>query len=138
MEADPSIRARLEKEIAAEPTPILVRKGPGGGGRPRVLFGMRPFVQAILDGKTEIEVFTPINEDDVRPLCEPHVVYDLIKAYERRGHDEAGFQQLIGGLTLLNREYANVEKLLRERFDPVARNMPDNGVERAIQAVFDN
>ena len=113
---------------------ILLRRG--NQDQWKVLDGMNEFVLAVLNDHKSIHAFVTLNEDKVRPRCEPHTVYDFIKAYERHANDDEGLQQLIAGLTLLNREYANVESLLRDRFDPSKRNMPDNGVEKAIAAVL--
>lgn len=114
---------------------IMLRKG-NEDGQWKVLDGMPEFVKAIIAGAKTVTAFVPTNEDSVRPQCEKHTVYDLIKAYERRGHDEAGYQQLVAGLRLLCREYDNVESLLRDRFDPAKRNMPDDDVGRAIAEVL--
>lgn len=114
---------------------IMLRAG-SEEGTWKVLDGMPEFVQAILDGKKKIMAYVPTNEAITKPVCEKHTVYDLIKAYERRGHNEDGYQQLVAGLRLLHREYGNVESLLRDRLNPAKRNMPDDNVGRAIAEVL--
>lgn len=91
--------------------PILVRHEED---KLKVLDGMHVVVAAIIAGYTAIEAFVCAPTGKAQPHCEPHVIYDLIRAYDRKiNTDRAG---LMAALRFLKNSYANVEPLLRERF----------------------
>jgi len=81
-----------------------------------VLDGMHRVVAAIRDGKKLIAAYTGTPSQNPKPMCEPHVVYDLLKVYHRGlNRDRAG---LIAALKFLKQAYVNVEDLLTNRFGP--------------------
>lgn len=93
---------------------ILVRKDKE---RYKIIDGMHRFVKHILSGKEKIKVYVPVNETSELPYCEPHVVYDLIRGFQRNAYDTQGKMQLKHALILLSRTYSNVRQLLKDRFN---------------------
>lgn len=80
-----------------------------------VLDGMYEVVAAIRDGYEELEVYiaTPTSGRP-RPYCEPHLIYDLLRPYQRGyNQDTAG---LIAALRYVKNSYCNAEELIRKRF----------------------
>jgi hypothetical protein len=94
--------------------PILLRQR---DDKYLLLDGTHRFLGAVLQGNKEVRAFVPTNEQEVLPDCEAHTVYDLIRGFRRNARDEEGKKALYYGLKLLKRTYANVETLLRERFN---------------------
>lgn len=115
--SDPTIKEKFEKESSTNADPILVRRGEEEG-QYKVLDGMHRFVGAIVQGQEAVKCYLAVNEDELLPICEPHTVYDLLRAYQRHARDEAGKTGLYHALKLLARTYENVPELLRTRFDP--------------------
>lgn len=106
--------------------PILVR---AEGEELRVLDGMNRAIAAIRDGKTAIVAYVARVNGAPRPYCEPHTVYDLLRAYQRKMNtDKAG---LVSALKFLRKSYANVDELLRNRFNKAW--LPNEEVQSAIQ-----
>jgi hypothetical protein len=110
---------------------ILLRRGDQQDTY-KVLDGMPALLRAILDGRSTIKAFIPINEDKVLPSCEAHVVYDLIRGCERHARTEEGFRRLQQALVLLCQSYANVPDLLRERFN--VERIKDEQINQVIAA----
>jgi len=110
LKTDPKI-AVLFSEAEFKDLPILVRREEE---KNKVLEGMLRTIAAIRDGKETIEAFVARPSGKFRPNCEPHVVYDLLRAYHRGiNKDQEG---LIIALRFLRHSYANVEHLLKTRF----------------------
>lgn len=110
--------------------PILVRQDEG---HRKVLDGMGRVVASIRSGKKSVVAYIASPVGVPRPACEPHVVYDLIRAYQRGSNkDKRG---LIAALRFLRKSYANVDNLLRERFN--ARWLPDSKLQSIIQKVLE-
>ncbi|MEK7460934.1 MAG: hypothetical protein AAB647_01815 [Patescibacteria group bacterium] len=104
--------AELFRDLRFDPTPILVRDE---NGERRVLDGMHRIVAAIRDGHDNIDAFMVRFQGSPKPVCESHVIYDLLRAYERGiNRDRDG---LISALRFLRGSFTNVEELLRQRFD---------------------
>lgn len=82
-----------------------------------LLDGTHRFVGAVLQKNKTVKAYIPVNEQQVLPNCEAHTVYDLIRGFRRNARDEEGKKALYWALKLLNRTYANVGLLLRERFN---------------------
>lgn len=107
--------------------PILFRKDEN---RNKVFDGMNRVIAGILDGRTQIsayigELIAPIYQ----PVCEPHVVYDLLRSYFRTiNTDRNG---LLAALRFLRKSYANVDTLLKHRFN--FSGIPDEEIQRIIQ-----
>lgn len=109
--------------------PILVRRD---GDKFKVLDGMHRFVAQVLAGLQAVEVWAPVSEE--LPICESHVVYDLIRGYIRNARDKRGKEELYCALKLLNRTYSNVGDLLKNRFNE--KWVPDNDVQEVIRRVL--
>lgn len=99
-----------------------------------VLDGMHRFTGAVLEKQDTVEAYVATNDHEVLPECEPHVIYDLIRGYQRHAKDEDGKEDLYHGLRLLNRTYANVGTLLKERFNKKYVN--DDDVQEVIRKVL--
>lgn len=103
---------RVFAGITYDPAPILLRREEGNL---KVLDGMHRVVGAIKKGKTVITAFVAHLAQQPQPQCEPHVVYDILRAYERQGYQHEA--EAVAALRFLRRSYANVDSLLRERFN---------------------
>jgi hypothetical protein len=100
----------------------------------KVLYPMHKVIAAIRDGVTEIPAYIARPTGQLKPVLEPHVVYDLIRAYQRGlSRDRAG---LVSALRMLTESFANVEILLRERFSP--EWLPDEDIQKIIAKVLTN
>jgi len=108
--------------------PILLRKADNGY---KVLDGMHRFVKMILAGEQKIIAYVPVSESREKPICEPHVIYDLIRGYLRHARDKSGQKQLESALVLLLRTYSNVRELLMNRFN--FDYVPDKTVQIIIK-----
>jgi len=113
---------------------ILVRDDEGKSGKYKVLDGMHRVVKAVMAGQVEIEAYVPINATEVRPVVEPHVIYDLIRGYWRGTRDELGREQLYQALRLMVRAYDNTAELLRTRFS--ADWVGENDIQEVIVRVL--
>jgi len=109
--------------------PILVRLD---DEKYKVLDGMKRVLAAIRDNKEEITAFVARQRGAPKPKCEPHVVYDLIRAYHRGiNKDKEGLKT---SLRFLKLSYANVEELLKNRFN---KNwIPDDEIQGIIKEVL--
>lgn len=114
--SDPAIKEKFEQESSTSTDPILVRHS-DKEGQYKVLDGMHRFVGTVVRGQAKVKCYLAVNEDEILPICEPHTVYDLLRAYQRHARDEAGKTELYHALKLLARTYENVPELLRTRFD---------------------
>lgn len=136
IEKDHSIREELEKTAHVLELPIMLRMYDDGSGKFGCLDGMHRFVGRVLQGDQEVEAWVCTKE--VKPFCEPHLVYDLIRGYQRLDEkSEQSTTELQFALQLLMKSYANVKKLLVERFDPSRLRDEDvqNIISKAIKAV---
>lgn len=130
---DLGLKGRIMKWVNSSKNPniILVRKDKD---KYKVLDGMHRFVKQILEGKEEIKVYAPTNEISELPHCEPHVVYDLIRGFQRNAYDKKGETQLRNALALLSRTYGNVNQLLKNRFNKDW--ISDKKVQKIIEAII--
>ena len=119
------------KSIKNDGTPILVRYDEG---KYKVLDGMHRVIGAIRDDKEKIAAYIAYQKGKARPMCEPHVVYDLLRAYQRKLNTDK--KSLIAALRFLKKSYSNVEELLRKRFN--ASWLPDPKLQAIIQEVLKN
>lgn len=113
---NPKIYQQFKKKVIFNKEIIIVRLGDKKGYY-KVLDGMHRFMEAVLSNKKSICAYVPVNETKYLPICEAHVVYDLIRGFERNANDKEGRQELYHALKLLSRTYANVKKLLINRFN---------------------
>ncbi|MFH1089579.1 MAG: hypothetical protein V1716_04100 [Candidatus Uhrbacteria bacterium] len=127
------IKKRFLKEASFGDEPILMR-GPDENGLYRVFDGMHRFVGAVLKNKKTISAYVPINEDSHLPICEAHVIYDLIRGFQRHAKDQQGKRELYYALKLLARTYENVVDLLNIRFS--FKYVPDKDVQKIIEKVI--
>ena len=105
--------------------PILVRLEKD---KLKVLDGTHRLVGAIIAGKQKIMAYVAKPAGKPKPDCEPHVIYDLIRAYQRGlNRDRAG---LVAALKFLNRAFGNVDGLLRGRFN--FKWIPDKDIQAVI------
>lgn len=107
-----SVAQKIFAPLVFEDRPILIRFD---DNKMKVLDGMHRVIGAIKEDRTTIIAYIAHSNGSPRPHCEPHVVYDLLRAYERGiNTDSAG---LITALRWLRQSYANVDQLLRSRFN---------------------
>ncbi len=123
IDREPETRALFAAATWRE-DPILVRRE---GEKLKIFDGMHRTIAAIRDGRTTIDVIIGTPPDRPLPMCEPHVVYDLLRPWlQQRTNDRAG---LIAALRYLRAAYRNVDELLRQRFsidwvnDPELQNI---------------
>lgn len=99
------------KNGMGQPAPILVRFE---DDQYKVLDGMHRTLGAIAVGQTVITAYIAHRTGKPQPVCEPHVVYDFIRAFERGlGGSE---EEFVAGLRFLRKAYVNVDRLLTNRF----------------------
>ncbi|MEX1061529.1 MAG: hypothetical protein WEC39_00205 [Patescibacteria group bacterium] len=111
---DPKIRKIFAKSKFAE-VPILARTREKEGKTDiLVLDGMNRLIAAIRDGISEIDVYVGTRVGKPKAKIEPHVLYDLIRAYQQRG---GSINDLIASLRFLVDAYDNTRELLLERFN---------------------
>jgi hypothetical protein len=134
MARDELVRDMFAAEASFGEEPILLR-GPGKEGYYVPVDGMHRLVGAILQGRESISAFVPVDEVACLPICEAHVVYDLIRGFQRHAKDEQGKTELYHALKLLARTYENVVGLLKNRFD--VEHVPDEEVQKIIGRVID-
>jgi hypothetical protein len=108
--------------------PILVKKFKD---KYKVFDGMHRFVGAVLENKDSVEAFVAINE--AKPICEAHVIYDLIKGFLRSEKTKKDKQDLFSALRLLKKSYENTEYLLKNRFN--AKYEPDKDLQKIINKI---
>ncbi len=108
--------------------PILVRADEAG--KLKIFDGMHRVVAAIRDGREEVTAWVARRNTTVpfKPACEPHVIYDFLRAYQLGSNKDR--QGLIAALKFLKQAYGNVEHLLKERFGPAW--IPDNELQEII------
>ena len=123
--------AEVFKEATSDPAPILVRVDEG---ILKVLDGMERVIAAIRDGKTTIEAYVGTLSGKPTPHCEPHVVYDLLRAYQRGANRDR--EGLITALKFLRGAYTNVDGLLRDRFSKSW--LPDDEIQEIIREALKN
>lgn len=126
---DGKLKKLFEKDSSYDKRPLLVRPDQKEGYY-LVVDGMHRFVGAVLAGESQVQAFVPLNLDETLPVCEPHIIYDLIRGYIRNAKDEEGKKDLYHALRLLLRTYANAEQLLRERFN--SKYVDDEDVQEVI------
>lgn len=90
--------------------PILVRTE---DDKLKLLDGMNRTIAAIRDGIDEIQAYVGTRIGEPRAEIEPHVIYDIIKAYEQRGGNPNDFK---ASLRFLLHSYSNTRVLLEKRF----------------------
>jgi len=108
------------KELPDDSFPILVRKE---GEELKVLDGMNRTLKALWDNKTVIEAYTAYPKGNARPWCEAHVVYDVLRAYQRGLNTNR--EDCIAALRFLKNSYGNVEYLLKTRFSKAWVDYPE-------------
>lgn len=113
---DSKIKKIFQNYATKSSIPILVRPDEENKGYYKVLDGMHRFIGAIFAGKNKVAVWLPENDQKALPECEYHVIYDLIRGYQRNARDKEGKKELYHALKLLSRTYSNVKKVLQERF----------------------
>lgn len=110
---NPKIRKVFAQSKFAK-VPILVRtKEKDGETQLLVLDGMNRVIAAIRDGINEIDAYVGTRNGKPKAKIEPHVLYDLIRAYQQRG---GNIDDLMAALRFLVNAYDNARGLLLERF----------------------
>lgn len=122
----PALR-ELFKNAQYDDSPILVRYE---DDKNKVLNGMHRVIGTILDGRDHAEAFVgELTGQKHTPVCEPHVVYDFLRAYIRGTNlDRKG---LVVALKFLRKAYSNVDDLLKNRFGPTG--IADDEIQAIIQ-----
>ena len=110
MQTDTTLRSMSEK-LPASDFPILVRIE---NDKKKVLDGMNRTLRALYDGKDTVEAYVGYQISKPKPHCEAHVVYDILRAYQRGLNTSK--QDCVAALRFLKNSYVNVEELLRTRF----------------------
>lgn len=105
---------------------ILVRHD---GDKYKILDGMKRVIAAILLGKKTINAYVALPNGKLKPQCEPHVVYDLLRAYQRGINKDR--KSLVIALRFLRKGYSNVDDLLRYRFDK--KWLPNEVIQKIIR-----
>ena len=108
--------------------PILVRKDEE---KLKVLDGMNRTIAAIRDGIPEINAYIGTGIGESASIVEPHVVYDFIRAYQKRGGNA---EDLKGGLRFLIDSYENVRGILKTRLGP--EWIKDDKIQQIIKEVL--
>jgi len=130
---DNNIKKKLLGEASFGNELILMR-GPDREGFYRIIDGMHRFVGAVLKDKRTVSAYIPVNEQDHLPVCEAHVIYDLIRGFQRHAKDQQGKRELYYSLKLLARTYENVIGLLKKRFN--FKYVADQEVQKIIKKVI--
>jgi len=125
-----TIKKKFLKEASYGVEPILLR-GPDEKGFYRVFDGIHRFVGALIKNRKNISAYIPVDEEKHLPICEAHVVYDLIRGFQRSAMDKRGEIQLYHALKLLCRTYENVPALLKTRFNH--KYISDETVQKIIR-----
>lgn len=133
IDRDKSIKKKFIHKASYGLEPILVRHSDKKGYY-KVLDGMHRFIGAVIKKRRIIKAFIPINEDEHLPICEAHVVYDLIRGVKRHAADEQGEAELYHSLKLLARTYENVTYLLKNRFN--SDYVVDERIQKIIKKVI--
>lgn len=106
--------------------PILIRIE---NNQHKVLDGMKRVIAAILKDKKTINAFVAKSTWRPRPKCEPHIIYDFLRAYQRGINKNR--KDLISALKFLRKSYSNVDDLLKNRFN---KNwLPDPKIQKVIK-----
>lgn len=87
-----------------------------------LLDGMKRTVGAIFEGRKTIRAYIATSNDSPKPQCELHVIYDILRAYNRGINKD--LEGLKATLKFLNHTYSNVEMALKERFNGEWENNP--------------
>ena len=127
---DLAVRA-LFASVTSNPIPLLVRFD---DDKYKVFDGMHRTIAAIRDDHTTIEAYVGrlATGKNYRPVCEPHVVYDVLRPFLRKiNTDKVGLRAT---LRYLLQSYSNVADLLKHRFNHAA--VPDEEVQLIISEVL--
>lgn len=114
---DPKLKEKYTQDASFGDEAILVRTSDHDFVKYKILDGLHRVVGACLSGRKTIRAMVPQNEKNVKPVCEAHTVYDLIRGFIRNRHNEIGREELFFALKLLINTYSNVEDLLKNRFN---------------------
>jgi hypothetical protein len=135
MKKSPKVEKLIKKHASYKKLPIIVRHDEENiGTKYKVLDGMNRVLGKIVKNEEKFKAYYPLNEFDHLPICEPHVIYDLIRGYQRNARDKKGKEQLYEALCLLARTYENVIPLLKERFGP--ERVFEDDVQEVIKRVL--
>lgn len=127
LKKNPKIK-KIFKDAKLNSIPILVRYEEK---EYKVLDGMHRVIGAILANKSEITAFVG-KVSNPRSWIEPHVVYDLLKANQRKLNTNR--EDLICALRFLCKAYINVEDLLKNRFND--SYVYDKNIQEIIKKVL--
>ena len=133
LDADPEVKKYITDIASNNQVLIVVRHGENEGEY-KMLDGSHRLLTMILEGKEKTIVWYPGNELELLPVCEAHVVYDLIRGFIRNAKDEEGKKELYYALKLLIRAYSNVPDLLMNRFN--SEYVFDEDVQEVIKKVL--
>lgn len=100
-------------------------------GKYKSFDGMHRIVGHILSWKEYIDAYVLVNYGEFLPHNEPHVVYDIIKAFQRSQRTPIEREYLKGALKLLIQNTWNAKYLLWNRFH--SKYLKDDDVQEIIQ-----
>lgn len=132
IKTDKDIQKKFMQEASFGREPVFM-VGPNEEGFYEPFDGMHRVIGAVIENRETITAYVPTNIKEHLPVCEPHVVYDLIRAYQRHANDEQGKVELYHALKLLARTYENVIDVLQHRFDP--NRLPNTEIQEIIKKV---
>jgi len=125
---DEELKNKISQDASFGNEPVLLH-GPDESGNYRPFDGMHRIVGAVIKNRKVITAYVPVNIEKHPPICEPHIIYDLIRAYQKLKNTR-NEQSLINALVLLGQYYDNVPNLLKQRFDK--RRVLDKDVQKII------
>ena len=131
---NPKIKKVFNQKSYSANQPVVLRQDLENKGYYKVLDGMHRMVAATISGKSKVKCLVCTNEEKVLPICESHVVYDLMRGFIRSAKDKQGEKELYHALKLLSRTYANVTPLLRGRLGK--KWVLDKDVQKIIKRVL--
>jgi len=122
--------AALFADVRWDEMPILVLDHEGL----RVFDGMNRTIAAIRDRKDLITAWVATSKTKTvpKPVVEPHVLYDFLRAYKI--HSNRDRDSLVAALQFLKKAYSNVDLLLEKRFGPDW--VPDDELQSIIEEVL--
>lgn len=91
---------------------------------------MHRIVWHILQWKTKIKAYVLMNEWKFMPNCEPHVIYDIIKAYHRSDKSDQDAKDFIWALRLLWKYTWNAKNIIENRFNK--NYLKDKDIQKLI------
>ncbi len=129
---DKKILKQIKKVAIYSTEPVLLRKT--WENKYKSFDWMHRIVWHIIKWKEYIEAYVLENQSEFLPNIEPHVIYDIIKAYQRSKRTEIDKQEFIWAIKLMARNTENTKKLLKNRFN--SKYIMDDDLQKLIKNVI--